>query len=54
MAIVTLMNKANGTDLVEGTRVTIGRTIGSVLGDPNDFGPRTHVSYCFFCQLIAR
>ncbi|MBK8175959.1 MAG: O-antigen ligase family protein [Rhodospirillales bacterium] len=33
---VTLWNKVNGIGLVEGTRVTIGRDIGSVLGDPND------------------
>ena len=31
-----LINKATGVGLVEGTRVTIGREIGSVLGDPND------------------
>jgi len=36
VAVVALMNKANGISLVEGTRVTIGRAIGSVLGDPND------------------
>lgn len=36
VAIVTLYNKANSIGLVEGTRVTIGRDIGSVLGDPND------------------
>lgn len=36
VALVALSNKANGVGLVEGTRVTIGRDIGSVLGDPND------------------
>jgi len=36
VAIVAMTNKANGIGLVEGTRVTIGRDIGSVLGDPND------------------
>ena len=36
IAFVALQNKANGIGLVEGTRVTIGRDIGSVLGDPND------------------
>lgn len=36
VATVTLYNKFNGLELVEGTRVTIGRSIGSVLGDPND------------------
>ena len=33
---VALHNKANGIGLVEGTRVTISRDIGSILGDPND------------------
>lgn len=36
VSYVTLSNKANGIGLVEGTRVTIGRDIQSVLGDPND------------------
>lgn len=36
VGIVALMNKMNGIGLVEGSRVTIGRDIGSVLGDPND------------------
>lgn len=36
VAIVALINKASGIGLVEGTRVTIGRDIGSMLGDPND------------------
>jgi len=36
VGIVALINKASGIGLVEGTRVTIGRDIGSLLGDPND------------------
>ncbi|WP_395830876.1 O-antigen ligase family protein [Elstera sp.] len=36
VSYVTLSNKANGIGLVEGTRVTIGRDMQSVLGDPND------------------
>jgi len=36
VGLVALANKANGIGLVEGTRVTIGRALGSVLGDPND------------------
>ena len=36
VAMVALSNKANGIGLVEETRVTIGRELGSVLGDPND------------------
>lgn len=36
IAVVALYNSANGIGLVEGTRVTIGRDLGSMLGDPND------------------
>jgi putative inorganic carbon (HCO3(-)) transporter len=36
ISYVTLYNKTNGIGLVEGTRVTIGRDMQSVLGDPND------------------
>lgn len=36
VALVALYNKSSGIGLVEGTRVTIGRELGSVLGDPND------------------
>lgn len=33
---VAIFNSLNGIGLVEGTRVTIGRQLGSMLGDPND------------------
>ncbi|AUI85985.1 hypothetical protein BS333_06080 [Vibrio azureus] len=33
---VAIYNTINHIDLVEGTRVSIGRSFGSVLGDPND------------------
>jgi O-antigen ligase len=36
VAVVAISNRLNGIGLVEGTRVTVGRDIGSVLGDPND------------------
>lgn len=36
VGLMALYNKSNGLELVEGTRVTIGRSIGSMLGDPND------------------
>lgn len=36
VAYVAIYNSYNGIGLVEGTRVTIGRADGSVLGDPND------------------
>lgn len=36
VGLIAISNKMSGIGLVEGTRVTIGRNIGSVLGDPND------------------
>ncbi len=36
ISVVAIYNKLNGIGLVEGTRVTISRAEGSVLGDPND------------------
>lgn len=36
IAGIAISNKLNGIGLVEGTRVTIGRNIGSMIGDPND------------------
>lgn len=36
VAGAAISNKLNGIGLVEETRVTVGRELGSVLGDPND------------------
>lgn len=36
VGVVAIYNKWNGIGLVEETRVTIGRSFGSALGDPND------------------
>ncbi len=36
VALVALYNSHHGLELVEGSRVTIGRSYGSMLGDPND------------------
>jgi probable O-glycosylation ligase (exosortase A-associated) len=36
VALKALYNKSNGLEMLEGTRVTIGNSIGSILGDPND------------------
>lgn len=36
IALVAIYNKYNSIGLVEGTRVTISRDLGSQLGDPND------------------
>lgn len=44
---VAIYNRINGIGLVEGTRVTIGRDIGSLLGDPNDLALILQVPLCF-------
>ena len=36
IAAIAIYNHANGLEEVEGTRVTVGRSTGSALGDPND------------------
>lgn len=36
VAYAALSNSINGIGLVEGSRVTVGRDLGSMLGDPND------------------
>ncbi|OBS97604.1 hypothetical protein A9261_13445 [Vibrio tasmaniensis] len=36
VGVIAIYNSINGIGLVEGTRVTIGRDFGSMLGDPND------------------
>ncbi|WP_375754009.1 O-antigen ligase family protein [Vibrio sp. HN007] len=36
VSLIALQNAHSGIGLVEGNRVTIGRQIGSMLGDPND------------------
>ena len=50
---VALFNKVNGIGLVEGTRVTIGRDIKSVLGDPNDLSLVLLFPLCFAGGLVV-
>jgi len=52
VGLVALSNKVNSIGLVEGTRVTIGRTIGSVLGDPNDLALVLMFPVAFAVSLI--
>ncbi len=52
IAAVTISNKLNGIGLVEGTRVTIGRDIESVLGDPNDLSLVLLFPMAFSCALV--
>lgn len=52
VGIVALYNKVNEIGLVEGTRVTVGRAIGSVLGDPNDLALVLMFPVAFAVSLI--
>ena len=52
ISYVTLSNKFNGIGLVEETRVTIGRDIGSNLGDPNDLSLVLLFPLSFACSLM--
>jgi O-antigen ligase len=52
VGFVTLFNKINAIGLVEGTRVTVGRDIGSVLGDPNDLALVLLFPFSFAIALL--
>ncbi|MBL1277908.1 MAG: O-antigen ligase family protein [Ectothiorhodospiraceae bacterium] len=52
VGLVALSNKFNGIGMVEETRVTIGRTIGSVLGDPNDLALVLMFPVAFAASLV--
>lgn len=49
---VALFNSVTGIGLVEGTRVTIGRDIGSMLGDPNDLALVLMFPYAFALSVL--
>jgi len=53
VGVVAISNQINGIGLVEGTRVTIGRDIGSVLGDPNDLALVLMFPVAFATSLIV-
>lgn len=52
VGIVALYNKIKGIGLVEGTRVTVGRDIESVLGDPNDLALVLMFPMAFAASLV--
>ncbi len=52
VGLVALYNSANSIGLVEGTRVTIGRAIGSILGDPNDLALVLMFPVAFATSLV--
>ena len=53
VAAVTISNKLNGIGLVEETRVTVGRDIESILGDPNDLSLVLLFPMAFACSLLV-
>jgi O-antigen ligase len=53
VGLVALSNQMNGIGLVEGTRVTVGRDIGSVLGDPNDLALVLMFPVAFAVSLVT-
>jgi probable O-glycosylation ligase (exosortase A-associated) len=52
VGLVALYNQANGIGIVEGSRVTIGRDLGSVLGDPNDLSLVLLFPFSFALSLM--
>lgn len=54
IGLVALSNKINGIGLVEGTRVTIGRDMRSVLGDPNDLSLVLLFPLSFAAAMVLR
>ena len=54
IAGVAIYNKTHGIGLVEGTRVTIGRDIQSLLGDPNDLSLVLLFPLSFAVSLFVR
>ena len=50
---IAIYNRLNGIGLVEGTRVTIGRNIGAMIGDPNDLALVLTFPLSFAASLFA-
>lgn len=53
VAAVAISNKLNGTDLVEGTRVTVGLQMKSTLSDPNDLAFLLLTTLSFSIALLT-
>ncbi|WP_205769900.1 O-antigen ligase [Microvirga sp. KLBC 81] len=53
VAAVAISNKLNGTNLVEGTRVTIGLQMTSILSDPNDLAFLLLTTLSFSIALLT-
>lgn len=52
IALIALQNAQAGIGLVEGNRVTIGRQLGSMLGDPNDLALVLMFPFAFAISLF--
>lgn len=52
IAIIAISNAQAGIGLVEGNRVTIGRQLGSMLGDPNDLALVLMFPFAFSISLF--
>jgi probable O-glycosylation ligase (exosortase A-associated) len=53
LAVVAIQTKATGVGLVETTRITIGRELNSILGDPNELALILLLPLSFSLALIA-
>ncbi|RED43787.1 O-antigen ligase family protein [Aestuariispira insulae] len=53
IALIAISNKMAGIGLVEGSRVTVGRDIGSMLGDPNDLSLVMLFGAAFAISLVS-
>ena len=53
VSVIAISNRIQEIGLVEGTRVTIGRAVGSVLGDPNDLSLVLLFPMAFSVALIV-
>lgn len=53
VAFAALSNSINGIGLVEGSRVTVGRELGSMLGDPNDLSLVLMFPLAFAVALVT-
>ena len=52
IGLIAIYNKINKIGLVEGTRVTIGRDIGSSIGDPNDLSLVLLMPFSYAISLL--
>ena len=54
VAAIAISNMVQGIELIEGTRVTIGRSRGAILGDPNDLAAILSFALAFAITALLR